>query len=466
MNSRRSVRENISPPERAFLVGVEWKEIPDGRYAPEDWPVEESLAELNRLAHTAGLEVLGSTTQRLERPNPATFIGSGKAEEIAVEIKALSADVVIFDDELAPRHQRELEKVFGKDVKVLDRTGLILDIFAQHAHTREGALQVELAQYEYRLPRLTQTWTQQALTRQAGGRAGGNTGGVGLRGPGETKLEMDRFVIRQRISQIKRELENVRAARARQRQQRRREGLPTVALVGYTNAGKSTLLNALSGSTIYAANQLFATLDPTTRRLTLPGGTVVLITDTVGFIQKLPTDLIAAFRATLEEVLEADLLVHVIDVSHPQALEQAHTVYTTLKEIGAGDLPIINVLNKIDRFQNPEAACAALCDLPDTVAISALSGQGLDDLMAEVEEVLESEMSPIRVLLPFERGDLVSLIHERGLIEQESHNAEGTYIIGQVPEHIATLLSPFATRRGTRSVAAPGVQAEESDESS
>jgi GTPase len=447
MNSRKPIRETMDPPEKAYLVAVEWKEIPHGRYVPGDWPVEQSLAELDRLADTAGLEVTGYTTQKLDRPNPATFVGSGKAEEIASEARERSADVIIFDDELAPRHQRELEKVFGKQVKVLDRTGLILDIFAQHAHTREGALQVELAQYEYRLPRLTQTWTDRALTRQAGGRAGGNTGGVGLRGPGETKLEIDRFVIRQRISQIKRELEVVRASRARQRQQRRREGFPTIALVGYTNAGKSTLLNTLSGSTIYAADQLFATLDPTTRRITLPGGTVVLVTDTVGFIQKLPTHLIAAFRATLEEVLEADLLVHLIDVSHPNALDQARSVYATLKEIGADDLPVINALNKIDRFQNPEAACAALCDLDDSVAMSALTGQGLNDLLAAVEEVLEAEMPRIKVVIPFERGDLVSLFHERGLIEKETHSVEGTYIVGQIPEHLVDTLSEFRVAR-------------------
>jgi GTP-binding protein HflX len=444
MSRRTSVKENIAPPERAYLVGVEWKEIPNGRYAPGDWPVEESLAELARLAHTAGLEVVGYTTQKRDRPNPATFIGSGKANEIAAEIRDRDADVVVFDDELAPRHQRELERTFGNDIKVLDRTGLILDIFALHANTREGTLQVELAQYEYRLPRLTQTWTEMALTRQAGGRAGGSTGGVGLRGPGQTKLEMDRFVIRQRITQIKRELETVRSARARQRQHRRREGLPTVALIGYTNAGKSTLLNALTGSDVYVANQLFATLDPTTRRVTLPGGTIVLFTDTVGFIQKLPTSLIAAFRATLEEVLEADLLVHVIDISHPNATEQSRAVYETLREIGAGDLPVIAALNKIDLLANPDAACEALCDQPDQVAISALTRQGLDALLSEVEEVLEAEMRDIQVLLPFERGDLVSLIHERGLIETETHLAEGTFIVGQVPDRLASQLTPYA----------------------
>ncbi len=448
MSRRKSARESIVPPEQAYLVGVEWKEIPKGRYVPGDWKVEESMAELARLAGTAGLEVVGSTTQRRQRPNPATFIGSGKAEEIAEELRLRQADVVVFDDELAPRHQRELERIFGTDVKVIDRTGLILDIFAQHARTREGALQVELAQYKYRLPRLTQTWTEQALTRQAGGRAGGSTGGVGLRGPGETRLAMDRFVIRRRITQIRRELEEVRAARLRQRQQRRREGLPTVALVGYTNAGKSTLLNALSGSSIYVANQLFATLDPTTRRVTLPGGAVILFTDTVGFIQKLPTDLIASFRATLEEVVEADLLVHVIDVSHPQAMDQVRTVYATLKEIGADELPIINLLNKIDRFRDPEAACASLHDLPDSVAVSALTGYGLENVLAEIETVLESDRRRIKVLLPFVRGDLVSLIHERGLIVEETHQSEGTYMEALVPDHLLSQLARFATKPG------------------
>jgi len=444
MSQRKSIKETIAPREKVYLVGVDWKVIPDGKYAPDAWPVEESLIELDQLADTAGLEVVGRTSQKLEKPNPATFIGTGKAEEIAGEVRDRDVDIVIFDDELAPRHQRQLERAFGKVVMVMDRTGLILDIFAQHARTREGALQVELAQYEYRLPRLTQAWTERAMTRQAGGRAGGSTGGVGVRGPGETQLEMDRFAIRRRISQIKRELETVRSSRARQRQQRRREGLPTVALVGYTNAGKSTLLNALTGSTVYVADQLFATLDPTTRRVTLPGGAIVLFTDTVGFIQKLPTDLIAAFRATLEEVLEADLLVHVIDVSHPHAIEQARAVFATLKEIGAGELPIVNVLNKIDRLEDPDSACAALGDLPDSVAVSALTGQGLAALLDEVEEVLESEMRRIKVLVPFDRGDLVSLIHERGLVLKETHQEGGTLIVGQVPEGIASQLTEFS----------------------
>lgn len=450
MTERESIKETIAPPEKAYLVGVEWKTIPDGKYRPDAWPVEESLSELARLADTAGLHVLGQTSQKLERPHAATFVGKGKAAEIADAVQQMGIDVVIFDNDLTPGHQRELEKIFGKDVKVLDRTGLILDIFAQHARTREGALQVELAQYEYRLPRLTQTWTQQALSRQAGGRAGGSSGGVGVRGPGETRLEMDRNVIRRRISQIKHELENVRAARARHRNQRRRSGLPTVALVGYTNAGKSTLLNTLSGADVYIANQLFATLDPTTRRVILPGGTVVLLTDTVGFIQKLPTGLIAAFRATLEEVTEADLLLHVIDASHPQALEQARAVYATLKEIKAADLPLINVLNKIDRLANPDAACAALCDLPDSVAISALTGMGLDTLRAHIEEVLEAEMVRVDVVIPFDRGELVGLFHERGLIDKEEYRETGTRIVGRLPEILALQFEAFRTPRAPR----------------
>ena len=436
LSTRESVKETIAPPERAYLVGVEWSTYPKGKYMSNAWPATESLLELERLADTAGLDVVGQVIQKRDRPHPTTFVGSGKAAEIAEMVRALDVDVVIFDDELTPRHQRELERVFGVGVKVLDRTGLILDIFAQHAHTSEGALQVELAQYEYRLPRLTRSWTDAEYTRQAGGRAGGATGGVGLRGPGETKLETDRRVIRRRIAQLKRELEHVRAHRARHRAQRRRSGLPTVALVGYTNAGKSTLLNTLSGADVYIADQLFATLDPTTRRVELPGGTVILVTDTVGFIQKLPTQLVAAFRATLEEVVEADLLLHVSDASHPRVLQQSRAVYQTLREIHAEDLPVINVLNKIDRLPEPEAAIRALDSLPDSVAISALTGQGIDDLKAHIEAVLEAEMRPFQILIPFSLGDLAFLYHEHGLIEEEQHGANGTLIKGRLPQHL------------------------------
>ncbi|MEA3309403.1 MAG: GTPase HflX [Chloroflexota bacterium] len=442
-----ALKQTHAPREKAFLVGVAWKQHPRGRYVADAWPVEESLVELERLADTAGLEVVGQATQSLARPHARTFIGSGKAEEIAERLRMLDAGVVIFDDELSPRHQRELEALFGAQVKVIDRTGLILDIFALHADTREGALQVELAQYEYRLPRLTQTWTQQVLTRQAGGRAGGATGGVGLRGPGETRLEIDQRVIRRRISQIKEELEEVRAHRAQHRARRRRSGLPTVALVGYTNAGKSTLLNALSDSDIYVADQLFATLDPTTRRVELPDGAIVLISDTVGFIQKLPTRLIAAFRATLESLSEADLMLHVIDVSHPRAQAQAQAVYRTLREIGVTDLPIINVLNKVDRLPNPEAAGESLEDLADSVAISARTGYGLPDLLECIEAVLEEEMVLLTVIIPFERGELVSVFHERGLIYELEHLPAGTKIAGRVPLEYLAQFEDFRVSR-------------------
>jgi len=261
------------------------------------WPVEDSLAELAQLARTAGIAVVGHMYQRLDAPNPATLIGSGKLEELIEAVRETGANVVIFDDELSPRQQRNLEEALGDEIKVLDRTALILDIFAQHAHTREGALQVELAQYEYRLPRLTRAWTH--LARQAGGAAGrGGIGGGGLRGPGETQLETDRRVIRRRIAHLKRELEQVRTHRELYRRRRRRTGIPVVSIVGYTNAGKSTLLNAISGADVLVENKLFATLDPTTRRVTLPGGTVALFTDTVGFIQKLPPQLVARKAAT------------------------------------------------------------------------------------------------------------------------------------------------------------------------
>ena len=369
--------------------------------------------------------------QRLERPHPATFIGPGKAREVAEKVAQTAADVVIFDDELSPRHQRELEKTLGEGIKLLDRTALILDIFAQHAHTREGALQVELAQYEYRLPRLTRAWTH--LARQAGGRAGGATGGVGVRGPGETQLETDRRVIGRRIAQLKRELEEVRAHRGRHRTQRRKVGVPTVAIVGYTNAGKSTLLNALSGAGVLVADQLFATLDPTTRRVQLPGGGVALFTDTVGFIQKLPTQLVAAFRATLEEVTEADLLLHVLDVTHPQVMRQAEAVRKTLAEIGAADKPIVSALNKIDRLPIPDAILSLLAEFPDSVAISALHGEGLEVLLTHIERALETQMTWLDVLIPYELGELVDLFHRRGLIKREEHTEAGTRIVGRVP---------------------------------
>lgn len=430
----RTAEPTGSPVERAFLVGVEPKG-PASFSTDHDWPVLESLAELERLAHTAGMVVVGYEVQQLVHPHPATFVGRGKAKEIREQADELAANVVLFDDELSPRHQRELEETFGEDVKLLDRTALILDIFAQHAHTREGTLQVELAQYEYRLPRLTRAWTH--LARQAGGRAGGATGSVGVRGPGESQLETDRRVIRRRITHLKEELEKVRAHRKRHRARRRRAGMPTVALVGYTNAGKSTLLNALSDADVLVADQLFATLDPTTRRVELPAGGTALFTDTVGFIQKLPAQLVAAFHATLEEITEADVLVHVMDVTHSEALRQARAVQETLAELNAARKPIVTALNKRDLLPSPDEVPEALRRFPSYVTISALRGIGLQDLLCEVESLIEREMARVSVLVPYQQGELVDLFHRRGLVETEEHTEHGTRISGLIPRELA-----------------------------
>ena len=410
---------------------------------PTPWRLADSLTELERLATTAGLEVVGVLEQRLDRPHPATLIGSGKVEELVALRADTGAQVVVFDDELSPAQQRELEKATGGAVKILDRTALILDIFAQHARTREGSLQVELAQYEYRLPRLTRAWTH--LARQGGGAAArGGTGGVGLRGPGETQLEVDRREIGRRIAHLKQELEEVRTHRAQYRRRRFEEGVPVVAVVGYTNAGKSTLLNALSGAGVLTADQLFATLDPTTRRVTLPGGREILITDTVGFIQKLPTALVAAFRATLEEISEADLLLHVVDITHDSVQEQVATVLKVLDDLGASERPMITALNKIDGLPHSERLGAYLADLTGSVAISALTGAGIPELLARIEDVLTEELVRVTLLLPYQRGDLLGLFHQRGVIEREEHGSDGTRVWGKLPARLAPRFRAYA----------------------
>jgi GTP-binding protein HflX len=405
--------------------------------------LEDSLAELALLADTAGVDVVGEITQKLTRPNVETFIGPGKVDELKAIAEETLADVIIFDDELSPRHQRELEKLLGSNVRVLDRTALILDIFAQHAHTREGMLQVELAQYEYNLPRLTRAWSH--LERQAGGGGGraGSTGGVGLRGPGETQLEVDRRGIRKRIAHLKRELEKVEAHRSRYRSQRKRSRIPIVALVGYTNAGKSTLLNSLSRSDVYVADQLFATLDPTTRRVELPGNELALFTDTVGFIQKLPTTLVVAFHATLEEIAQADLLLHIVDISHPNALNQFQAVQETLQEINASHIPMVTALNKTDLLRNPESARETIRQFPKAVAISALTGTGIQDLLHMVREELYESYSPVRVKLPYQQGALISLFHEMGRVEFVEHERGGVTIQGRLPGRLLAQFSPW-----------------------
>jgi len=425
------------PRERAFLVGVE---LPSRKLL---LPLEDSLAELAMLADTAGLDVVGRITQRLERPNPKTFIGSGKVEELGFLVEETQADVILFDDELSPRHQRELERIFGERVRVIDRTALILDIFALHANTREGALQVELAQYEYRLPRLTRAWTHLARQAGGGGVRAGSVGGVGLRGPGETQLEVDRRDIRRRIDHLKRELEKVRAHRQRYRSKRRKARLPVVALVGYTNAGKSTLLNRLADADVYVADQLFATLDPTTRRVELPGGHWALFTDTVGFIQKLPTSLVAAFRATLEEIADADLLLHVIDITHPNAMAQAEAVHQTLRDIQADHVPALVVFNKIDRLEDPALAQRRTADFPQAVAVSARTGAGLDALLHAVGEHLYERYVPVEVRLPYEQGGLIAMFHELGQVEQVEHDRQGVFIRGRLPGRLLARYAPF-----------------------
>jgi GTP-binding protein HflX len=420
-------------------------------------PLEDSLAELGLLAETAGLDVVGELTQRLDHPNPQTFIGAGKVQELKVLVEETLASVVIFDDELSPRHQRELEEVLGANVRVLDRTALILDIFAQHAHTSEGMLQVELAQYEYRLPRLIRQWTH--LARQAGGGGGrtGSVGGVGLRGPGETQLEVDRRQIRSRIAHLKRELEKVRAHRGRYRDQRKRSRVPVVTLVGYTNAGKSTLLNRLARADVFVADQLFATLDPTTRRVELPGGYHALVTDTVGFIQKLPTDLVAAFHATLEEIAESDLLLHIVDISHPNALAQSQSVQATLGEIGAGHIPMLTALNKIDLLADPAAARAVLTDYPRSIAISALKNSGIQDLLSAVRQELYENFTSVTVRIPYQQGQLISTFHEAGQVEHIEHQRGGVFI--QVACRAACLPSsaPGRCHRRARAARTPHI---------
>jgi GTP-binding protein HflX len=413
--------------DRALLVGVEIYN--DNKVLS----LENSLAELRRLADTAGFEVVGEVTQKMSHPNPKTFIGTGKVKEVKSIADELLADVILFDDELSPRHQRELEELMRQDTRIIDRTALILDIFAQHANTREGSLQVELAQYEYRLPRLTRAWTH--LVRQAGGGGGrtGGTAGVGLRGPGETQLEVDRRDIRRRISHLKEELEKVRAHRQRHRSRRKESSIPIVSLVGYTNAGKSTLLNQISDADVYVANKLFATLDPTTRRVELADGQQILVTDTVGFIQKLPTTLVAAFRATLEEIAEADLLLHVVDVTHPHAMSQAKAVHNTLEIIEAQDIPSIPVLNKIDRLSDPEGAQIALDTFPNAVAISALRGDGIEELLKTIKTRLYESYETVQVEIPYNLGGLISLFHEEGQVDQIENRYEGVLIQGRLP---------------------------------
>ncbi len=396
------------------------------------WSVEDSLHELDTLARTAGAEVVGTMVQHLHHPDVATYLGKGRTQELSDLEKQLRLDLVIFDDELSPSQQRNLEKMLH--VRVLDRTTLILDIFAQHAHTREGRLQVELAQLEYRLPRLTGRGTE--LSRLGGGSrsagAGGVGGAIGVRGPGETKLEIDRRRIRSRIAELREEIEGVREQRQLHRQQRASNSIPVIAVVGYTNTGKSTLFNALTESEVLVQDKLFATLDPTTRHLLLPGNQEALLTDTVGFIQKLPTRLIAAFRATLEEVIDADVLLEVVDVSHENAIEQSETVNDVLHELNAAGKPRVTALNKIDLLDDPSSEVDTTL-YTNAVAVSALRRLGFEALREKIAQVLAESMEVVQVTIPYAKSELVELFHRRGRVDKEEHRSEGTFLAGRIP---------------------------------
>src|SRR5829696_477968 len=416
--------------ERVVLVGV-WT---SGTVTE----AEHSLAELARLAETAGSQVLEGLMQRRDRPDPATYLGSGKAKEVRDIVVATGADTVICDGELTPGQLRQLEEVVK--VKVIDRTALILDIFAQHARSREGKAQVELAQLQYLLPRL-RGWGE-SLSRQAGGRVAGG-GGIGTRGPGETKIETDRRRIRSRVSKLRREIAGMATARATQRSSRDRNAVPSVAIAGYTNAGKSSLLNQLTGAGVLVENALFATLDPTVRRAESPDGREYTLTDTVGFVRHLPHQLVDAFRSTLEEVAAADLLLHVVDGSDPDPLGQIDAVRIVLNEIDASAVPELIVVNKVDAMSEDDVLALRQA-LPGAVWVSARTGEGIDELRRLVAERLPHPDVEVEVLLPYDRGDLVARVHRDGEVLAETHDEGGTRLTARVDGGLAAALADFA----------------------
>ncbi|MFI5046401.1 MAG: GTPase HflX [Acidimicrobiia bacterium] len=401
--------------QRALLVGT-------GIGTSTTDAAEASLDELEMLVDTAGAIPVETVLQRRATPDPATYIGSGKAEELRALGEALDIDLVVFDNELSPAQQRNLERVFGVDV--VDRVALILDIFAQHAHSQEGMVQVELAQLRYRLPRLRGRGGQ--LSQQGAG--GGARGGlVGNRGPGETQLEVDRRRIQERVRKLERDLERLARTRDTQRKARRRRDVSTLALVGYTNAGKSTLLNRLTGADVLVEDRLFSTLDPTTRRLALPGGEAVLVSDTVGFVQRLPHQLVEAFRSTLEEVVDADLLLHVVDTTSPAADAQIEAVRDVLAEIGADGVPELVVLNKTDLADAADLAHLRAAH-PGSCAVSAVTGAGVGELLETAAGRLRSLIPIVELEVPYDRGDVVAALHRDGDVLVEVHGERGTRV--------------------------------------
>ena len=414
-------------PERALLVGVEWRE--------SQWPIDRSLDELERLAETAGAVVVGRITQRLDTPVPRTFIGSGKVQELIALVRNLEVDTVIFDDELTPSQQSNLEKLVGEPTKIIDRTALILDIFGLHARTRDGRLQVQLAQLQYLLPRLRGMWSHLAKEQ--------TRGGIGSRfGQGESQLEVDRRLIRDRIATLKRELKELQRRRDVQSKRRRESPAYRVALAGYTNAGKSTLLNRITGASVLAEDKLFATLDPTTRSCSLPGGRAITVTDTVGFIQKLPHTLVEAFKSTLSEVLGADLILNVVDASDEDYVKQMSAVDDVLESIGADSTPKLTVFNKADALDDDTRQGLAASH-PDCVVTSALTGAGIDQLLDRISAEASAMDELVSAVLPYRESALLALVHEQGKILSESYEHDGTHVVAKLPKRLAALIARY-----------------------
>jgi GTP-binding protein HflX len=411
------------PPEMALLIGLE-------RPGHDKWAVKDSLDELRELAESAGTTVLDALSQKRGAPSAPTFVGKGKADEIGVHCQEVGANVVIFDDDLTPAQGRNLGDIFGPNVKVIDRTELILDIFAQRARTKEGKIQVELAQLEYMLPRLTGLWTH--LSRQRGG--------VGCRGPGETQLEVDRRRVQEKITRLQRQLEEVRKNRRIERSGREKLHWPRVSIIGYTNSGKSTLMNALTDAGVLAEDKLFATLDPTTRKHRLPNNQNILLSDTVGFLRKLPHHLVESFKATLEETAEADLLLHVVDVSHPQAEEQIKAVEVVLKEIESWGKPTVLALNKIDRLEQLPR------ELPDSVPISAKHGTNLDLLQQEIANRLRDRRVNVTLSIPAQRAQTIALVYRSGYVNAREHEDGNVVLKAQIPKVLAGELKPYVVK--------------------